>query len=373
VFKDRVLSILNALLIIEKDSSLRALGLSIGTGLVALVIYAAAFGFLSLARRPRPPAWTWALIALAVLDPAYHNRFINPTVPASFFGRPKLLEGEKPPLVVYRATDYFLDRREKSGSNVRFLAYYRDSLYPLTVMADGVRYVFNFDFYGTYPRRYVELVREAKKLPAESQRKILEYLGCRYFVSDSPMFDPAGARRFQVQGFPLFVEKISDKPATPCLAYATVRVSGTEDKLKLFVSPSFDPRRQIMTDRELRLEDASRPGPPAKSAPVVIEEESQGRGRYSVELERPGVVVFPGNYARGWRAKVDGRKADVFEANLFNKGVLVPAGKHEIILRYIPGSFLLGALVSAATAIALLALGVRSRLRLRRRGRPASV
>jgi hypothetical protein len=372
LFKDKVLSILNALLIIEKDSSLRAFGLSIGTGLVLLAVYAAAFGLFSLVRLRKASAWAWVFVALAVFDPAYHNRFINPTVTASFFDRPKLLDEYKPPLTVDRATDYFLDRREKSGSNVRFLAYYRDSLYPLTAMADGVRYVFNVDFYSTYPRRYVELMREVKKLPAEGQVKVLDYLGCRYFISDSPMFNGRTSRRLLVQGFPVVIETIADKPAVPSVVYATAKATGMEDKLGLFVSPGFDPRERVITDRDLKLGDASGPPLPSKPAPVAVTEEIQGRGRYSVELERPGVAVFPGNYARGWRARVDGRKADVFEANLFAKGVLVPAGKHEVVLRYLPGSFILGVLVSAVTAVALLAVAGASRQRIRRRGRRAS-
>ena len=33
----------------------------------------------------------WALIVLAVLDPAFHNRYVNPTVPASFHDRSPFL------------------------------------------------------------------------------------------------------------------------------------------------------------------------------------------------------------------------------------------------------------------------------------------
>jgi hypothetical protein len=370
VFKKSILSIINVLLIIDKDSSLRALGLAIGTGLVLLFIYAAIFALISLTWVRNAAAW--ALVALAIIDPAFHNRFINPTVPVSFFDKPPLLAEIRPPLTIYRATDYFLDRREKSESNIHFLAYYRDSLYPLTAMADGVRYVFDFDFYGAYPRPYLELMHTVKNLPAEGQFKVLDYLGCRYFLSDSPMFDAKSARRIQVEGFPMFIEKIAEKPAGPSVVYATLRARNMKDKLEKFMSPSFDPRKQVIADKGLLPAAAPVSGLYSTESAITAAKETPGWGRYSMELSRPGVAVFPGNYTRGWRAWLDGKKTEVFEANLFAKGVLVPAGTHEVVLRYFPGSFIVGAAVSIATAVFLLAAPLAGRRRVRRRARPAS-
>lgn len=372
VFKGRVLSVINALLVIEKDSSLRELGRSIATGLVFLAVYAAVLVLLS-ASRTRGLVLGWALITLAVLDPAYHNRSINPTVPASFFEKPPILRDLKPPLTIYRAEDYFLDRREKSGSNIKFLAYYRGTLYPLSAMGDGVRYVFSVDFYGTYPKRYLELVREAKKLPPASQLKILEYLGCTHFISDQPMFSKEGARRLQVEGFPVVIEEITARRIEPFLAFSSVSAATLEAKLAIFSDAGFNPLEEAITEKDLALAGraeapaAARTNPPA----IVIREEAQGRGRYAADLSREGIAVFPGNIARGWRAWIDGRKAEVFEVNLFSKGVLVPPGKHEIVLRYLPGSFIWGAAVSLAAALFLLAGALAGRGRVRRKARPA--
>ena len=368
-FKGKVLSIINALLIIEKDASLAELGRSIATGLALLLVCAAAFLFLSMPRARRAAAWV--LLFLAVLDPAYRNRFVNPTVPASFYDRPPLLDELKPPLTIDRATDYFLDRREKSGSNVRFLAYYRESLYPLTAMAEGVRYVFDFDFYGTYPKHYVELVRAAKELPAERQLRVLDSLGCRYFLSDNPMFDPPSARRLKVEGFQLFIEKTSDRPDAPRAVFAAVTAREAKDKLEVLTDPGFDPRQKAITEKQV-LAPAQESAQPLTGATVAVENESPGRGTYSTDLPRTAIAVFPGNYARGWRAWVDGKRAEVFEANVFAKGVVVPAGRHTVVLRYLPASFILGVGVSVVTAVALLAAAFAGRRRLRRRGRPAS-
>ena len=82
--------------------------------------------------------------------------------------------------------------------------------------------------------------------------------------------------------------------------------------------------------------------------------------------------MFPGNYAPGWRARIDGRRAEVFEANLFAKGIIVPAGSHRVELRYLPASFLWGAAISLIS-IFLMAVytAVRGVRGIRRRDRPA--
>jgi hypothetical protein len=374
VFKARILALLNALMVIEKDSSLGEFGRSIATGLVLLAAYAAIFMLISAARR-RGTALSWALLALVLADPAFHNRWINPTVPASFFAQPPLLADLKPPVTVYRAEDYFLDRREKSGSNIRFLAYYRGTLYPLSAMSDGIRYVFNIDFYGTYPKRYAELVREARNLPVEGQLKILQYLGCDFYISDNPIFSKDTARRLQVEGFPVFIESIPVRPRGPSAVFSTRHAVTQEEKLRIFTGRDFDPWVTAITEEEVSIAGGSEapPGLPAGSAAVSVRKAVQGRGWYEAELPREGIVVFPGNSARGWRAWIDGRSTRIFEVNLFAKGVLVPPGKHEIVLRYLPGSFLLGAAVSLATALFLLAGALVLRLRVRRRVRPASL
>jgi hypothetical protein len=374
LFQGRVLSFINRLMIIDKAASLREFGRSIGTGLVVLVVFAAGFAVLS-AAKGRGRALAWALLVLAVLDPAFHNRWINPTVPVSFFDRPPIMNDLKPPLTVYRSEDYFIDRREKSPSNVAFLDYYRGTLYPLSGVGQGVRYVLDYDFYGTYPRRYSELVVEVKKLPPESLLKVLRFLGCTYFISDYPLFPNETTLRLEVDGFPIVAERIAGGKASPFVVHAARRAADTQGELGLFTSSEFDPHKEAVTEREL-----ARPGfevspAPAPTRPgvIVTKKEAQGFGSYAADLPSGGIAVFPGNYARGWRARVDGKKAEVFEADLFAKGVLVAAGKHEIVLEYLPGSLVAGAAVSLAALMILAAGAIVSRKRLRRKARLAAL
>jgi len=77
--------------------------------------------------------------------------------------------------------------------------------------------------------------------------------------------------------------------------------------------------------------------------------------RYVVEADGAGHLVTRDSFARGWTATVDGAPARVLRANGKHIAVPVPAGRHEVVLRYRPPGWLEG-LAGSALAVALAAL-----------------
>ena len=73
--------------------------------------------------------------------------------------------------------------------------------------------------------------------------------------------------------------------------------------------------------------------------------------------------------AQGWRATVDGARAVTAVANTITLAVSVPAGAHHVEIRYVPAETAGGALVSAASWIAVMAFALAGR-RPRRREPP---
>ena len=45
---------------------------------------------------------------------------------------------------------------------------------------------------------------------------------------------------------------------------------------------------------------------------------------------RPSLLVLTDSWAPGWKAKVDGRDADVQRVDYLIRGVAVPAGRHTV-------------------------------------------
>jgi len=368
LFKRPTIGILNKLFIIDQDASFREFGRSIGTGLVLLAVYALVF-FLLHRSKGQGRILGWALIALAVLDPAYHNRYVNPTVPASFYDKPPLPGLLTAPLAIYRDELYSPFLKETMGDNLKLLGFFRKSLYPFTGLGDGVRYVFNWDFYGTYSRRYLDLMEAFKGSPPKDQLKILNYVGCAAHIGYKPLFSKENAQRLQIEGIDVRFERIAEKNAFPFVAFRAVKAVEVKDKLGIFTGDEFDPLKEVITEKDLDLSGSSG-NMETKPAAIVVRKEVQGRGWYSTSLPREGLAVFPGNYAPGWHARIGGRRADVFEANIFSKGIVVPSGRHEIVLRYLPVSFLWGAAVSlislGLTLGGLIVFSIRSKRKARR-------
>jgi hypothetical protein len=99
---------------------------------------------------------------------------------------------------------------------------------------------------------------------------------------------------------------------------------------------------------------------------VRVRDQPDGRVVAHVNAPTAGYVFFSEPYYSERRATVDGRRVPLSKANLTFTAVLVPAGHHEVELRYRPSSFYLGSLISGATAAGYVFVAVR---RPRRKGR----
>jgi hypothetical protein len=74
-------------------------------------------------------------------------------------------------------------------------------------------------------------------------------------------------------------------------------------------------------------------------------------------MDAAGYVVISQTAWPGWRAYIDGRRVRTLRANHAFLAVYVPAGRHQIRLRYLPQSFVAGRTISIAVALLLLVTG----------------
>ena len=75
--------------------------------------------------------------------------------------------------------------------------------------------------------------------------------------------------------------------------------------------------------------------------------------RLNANMSAPGWVVISEAAWPGWRAYLDGHRVRMQRANRAFLAVYAPAGQHEIRLRYLPRSFVLGRTISVAVALLL--------------------
>lgn len=361
IFKGQIISALSQLFVIDSPISKRQLLNSILYGLVLLVLYTISFTLLDKFKRGRAFLVTF-LIAACLLDPVYHNRYINPTVDESYFRPPLILKEINTPAMIYRGEILPFTLGVEQIDKLKIMSFCRQTLFPFSGLPYDLKYAFCGDFMATYPTYQKKLMKKVSSLSLENKLKILRYLGCQYYIGNKPMFSPESARKIVVEGFTQYLEKISDEPARPAVVFNIIKAEGLDQKINIFISPSFNPNQGAIVGKNLKLPDEfkaelmTRESPADKDFSVDILEEKAGYGRYKINLRRPGIAVFPGNWAKGWKAWVNGKRRDVFEANLFSKGIFVPAGKHEVVLKYWPDSFLLGSVLSLATLFVIIVI-----------------
>jgi SAM-dependent methyltransferase len=151
-------------------------------------------------------------------------------------------------------------------------------------------------------------------------------------------------------GLAVHVYELRD-PAPLAYFACAVRVARTrEEALAAPLRPGF------LLDREVALEQ----GVAARCSTGSLSESRSfpAERRYRTQSDGPGLLVERESFATGWRATVDGQPARVLRANGKHRAVPVPAGDHEVLLRYEAPGLGLGALLTAlslaASAVLLL-------------------
>lgn len=375
ILRQNIVTGLSNLFVIEDWRSKQSLTRSIFTGLALFLIYGLLFVLLEKTSRIKK-AMLILLIIICLADPIYHNRFINPVVDQSFFDKPKIIEELAPTPTIYRDGYVpFIQGVDKIDRKTIF-KYYRQSLYPFTALPYGVRYVMNDDFMATYPRVDRELNKRIRGLPLDDKLKILRYLGCQYYLGEKPLFSESESKRYAInERLGVSVQRVSEERAHPYLAYKLVSAHKNNDKLTEFLNPGFDPFEKVLVDGEVKVPEAvymsgdENAGRPA-GGELSIVEMKPGYGRFRVSSMQAAVLVVPGNYSKGWKTWVDGKRTTIFSANVFSKGVAVPPGSHEIRIKYWPDSFLMGRMISLVSMLAIIAFWIYLSTRGKHEGMP---
>ena len=83
----------------------------------------------------------------------------------------------------------------------------------------------------------------------------------------------------------------------------------------------------------------------------------------TVDTPTPSILVTSENYYPGWIARIDGQRVDVLRVDGALRGVVTPAGRHDVVFSYQPRSFQIGALVTLGTLLAAALLALAAILR----------
>ena len=111
---------------------------------------------------------------------------------------------------------------------------------------------------------------------------------------------------------------------------------------------NWEPQRTALVENETGFAASAAPGGRAD----IIRYEPN-RIEIRTQADAPRVLVLSENHYSGWRAYIDGESVEVLRVDYGLRGVVLPAGAHEISFVYRPKSLMIGLLISAITIVAL--------------------
>jgi hypothetical protein len=148
------------------------------------------------------------------------------------------------------------------------------------------------------------------------------------------------------------------------------RVTDPGATLPFLESQQWDPSRNAVVEAP---RDLGLPTAPTLAGSARITRYEPDLVDVAVEVNRPALLVLSDNYYKDWRATVDGRAAEIYRTNHTFRGVVVPAGRHQVRFVFEPMDLYTGFYVYLACLAVLAAYGAYLLVRLRwRRAAPTA-
>jgi hypothetical protein len=325
-------------------------------------------------RRGASPAFALALGALAVADLFAAHQALNITTErAAVTSVPEVVQtilASPAPRRLY-VFDYFdivgKTYRRPSGAPLLLLRdqsavgtfrAFRDYTNPSITRAWGIGGSFENDPLGLYPgylTQLVMMIRVWEESPAFL--KVLRMAGVGHVVAlHTEGLEDLIPERIIPGGFvvPVRMYRVPD-PLPRCRVAAAGPVAAdSHQQFVIMGDERFDPAVEVLFP----------PGTVPRTPRIPVHgicralEIRPDRARYEVELDAPGYVALADTYAPEWRARIDGRPAELVRANIVFQAVAAPAGKHVLELAYRPASFVAGLWVSGTALLVLAGGGV---------------
>ncbi len=176
---------------------------------------------------------------------------------------------------------------------------------------------------------------------------VLNALNTRYLIVDSK-YPPV--ENYAALGPAWFVESVV--PAeTPDEEIALI------GKVDLRTQAVVDARSFAVAQDDNCHSERSEESPSVQGGSIEMTSYTPNEVRYRYSTPQDRVAVFSEvYYPNGWTATVDGEPLDIFRADWTLRGALLPAGDHEVVMRFAPQSYKTGATVSLIASLLLLLL-----------------
>ncbi|MBI4490037.1 MAG: YfhO family protein [Deltaproteobacteria bacterium] len=221
------------------------------------------------------------------------------------------------------------------------------NLLPNTGVFHGFDYMQELDALGRWP--YANFLGFANRLSPERQYRLLGALNVKYVNSFQALSEGGITLVRHFSEYPSWLYRIDR--VIPRV-YVVPEVLVERDSFKILDRLSgleFDPLKQVILEQTLSTSEKK-----SFQAEAKILRYTNNQVTIRASLNGSGVLVLADSFYPGWRAYVDGKENEILRANLFFRGVPLPAGEHLVEFRYQPRSFAFGLVLSLTTLAGLV-------------------
>lgn len=191
----------------------------------------------------------------------------------------------------------------------------------------------------------------------ENRKKLLDLLGTKYIVFKDELLGedlrpnnylfPTDLYKLKWQKSPWQIyENLSVMPRF-FLTEKYVVVKNKEQFAKIFYKEDFDLKTLILSEPpnvKLVKDD---------SAKVILLSYQPNKIEFETSTKKNQLLFLSDNYFSGWNAFVDGKEAKILKADYSFRAIIVPEGKHKIVLNFLPNSLKYGIMVTGLGALLL--------------------
>jgi len=191
----------------------------------------------------------------------------------------------------------------------------------------------------------------------ERASSLYNLLGVKYILADRG--EPPGDERLALVYTGDDIDVYFNRAALPRAFFVTDHqlVANHEEAWQAIHSPSFDPTRSVVLERE-GIWTSQQNAALQEAEHIAFVHYGLNSVELSVRSPERGWLVLSDVYYPGWRATVDGNPTPVLRADYTFRAVNVPAGEHTVRMTFAPRTWYVGLVLSLISWLGLAAAAV---------------
>jgi hypothetical protein len=310
-----------------------------------LLFLALVGGALVLYRRRTLPAWAtgFAIVAVVTVDLwGVDARYLSDDVFSSGQG------GTEQAIETYQFDRFIKKKKEEVGGIGRFRVLSLVEGNPSNTARPSYHYESLGGYHGAKLQRYQDYLDHILQADGSGppNENALDLMNTRYIVARQQLPGTEVVYRSQQSG--VLVLKNLDAVPRGFLVGQTEVVESAEQTWARLRDSTFNPRRTALLPEPL---DAPvTPVDSASTAEARLTQYMPEEIKWTVQTGAPRLLVASEvYYPAGWNAYVDGEQVPIHRVNYLLRGVHVPAGEHEVVLRFEPKAHTAGVWIAGVS------------------------